>query len=430
LRADKTTDDEIGYLAEGFNDMLAEIGQREKVMEDANRSLAMQVEERAAAAGALRASEDRNRLLIAAMTSVVCTTDARGRFAEPQPSWNAYTGQSQEASAGFGWHAAVHADDRTALELGFARGAVDATRFDLELRVLHAASGVYRHAALRVVPFLDDRGAIVEWIATLTDIHDQRVAEIELTRLNTELESRVARRTAELEAANKELETFSYSVSHDLRAPVRAIAGFSRMLHEDHGEVLGAEGVRKLDIVQGEAKRMGMLIDDLLAFSRLGRKPLDRTDLDMEQLVRSLLDRTLAQHEGPRPELRIGALPRAHADRSLLEQVWANLLSNAIKYSSKRAAPVIEVAAISEERDHVYFVRDNGAGFDPRYKAKLFGVFQRLHDAGEFPGTGVGLALVQRIVARHGGRVWADGEPDKGATFYFTLPKESSDDGR
>jgi PAS domain S-box-containing protein len=364
------------------------------------------------------------------MTSVVCTTDARGRFAAPQPSWNAYTGQSADASAGFGWHEAVHADDRTALELGFARGAADAARFDLELRVFHAASGTHRHAALRVVPFQDAHGAIAEWIATLTDIHDQRVAEIELTRLNAELESRVARRTSELEAANKELETFSYSVSHDLRAPVRAIAGFSRMLHEDHADALGGEGLRKLDIVQGEAKRMGMLIDDLLAFSRLGRKPLDLADLDMDPLVRALLDRTLAHHEGPRAEIRIGTLPTARADRSLVEQVWANLLSNALKYSSKRAAPVIEIAAISEERDHVYFVRDNGAGFDPRYKAKLFGVFQRLHDGSEFPGTGVGLALVQRIVARHGGRVWADGEPDKGATFYFTLPKESSDDGR
>ena len=202
------------------------------------------------------------------------------------------------------------------------------------------------------------------------------------------------------------------------------------MLYEDHSNALGGEGLRKLDIVQGEAKRMGMLIDDLLAFSRLGRKPLDLAELDIEALVRSLLERTLAHHEGPRPDVRIGALPKALADRSLLEQVWANLLSNALKYSSKRAAPVIEIAAISEERDHVYFVRDNGAGFDPRYKAKLFGVFQRLHDAGEFPGTGVGLALVHRIVARHGGRVWADGEPDKGATFYFTLPKEPSDDGR
>jgi PAS domain S-box-containing protein len=430
LRADRTTDDEIGYLADGFNDMLAEIGQREKVMADANRSLAEQVEERAAAAAALRASEERNRLLIAAMTSVVCTMDARGRFAVPQPSWSAYTGQSADASIGLGWHGMVHAEDRTALELAFARGTVDAARFDLELRVFHAASGTHRHAALRVVPFQDPQGAIAEWIATLTDIHDQRVAEIELTRLNTELESRVARRTSELEAANKELESFSYSVSHDLRAPVRAIAGFSRMLYEDHSNALGGEGLRKLDIVQGEAKRMGMLIDDLLAFSRLGRKPLDLAELDIEALVRSLLERTLAHHEGPRPDVRIGALPKALADRSLLEQVWANLLSNALKYSSKRAAPVIEIAAISEERDHVYFVRDNGAGFDPRYKAKLFGVFQRLHDAGEFPGTGVGLALVHRIVARHGGRVWADGEPDKGATFYFTLPKEPSDDGR
>ena len=174
---------------------------------------------------------------------------------------------------------------------------------------------------------------------------------------------------------------------------------------------------------------MGSLIDDLLTFSRLGRKPIEQTELDMGQMVHALLERAWAQHEGTRPEVRVGSLPNACADRSLIEQVWANLISNAIKYSGKRERPVIDIAAISEESEYVYFVRDNGAGFDPRYKAKLFGVFQRLHDSDDFPGTGVGLALVQRIVLRHGGRVWADGEPDVGATFYFTLPKGRHDDG-
>jgi len=252
-------------------------------------------------------------------------------------------------------------------------------------------------------------------------------AKDKLRELNAELEQRVANRTAQLEAANKELESFSYSVSHDLRAPVRAIAGFSRLLWEAHADQLDAEAQRKLGIIQSETQRMGDLIDDLLAFSRLGRKEMQRSDLDMQEMARSMYERLHAQHQGPQVEFRLGSLPHAQGDRVLLEQVWANLLSNALKFSAKREKPVIEVSAISDAKEHIYFVRDNGAGFDPQYQSKLFGVFQRLHRADEFAGTGVGLALVQRIVTRHGGRIWADSKPNEGATFYFTLPKEVPD---
>jgi signal transduction histidine kinase len=252
-------------------------------------------------------------------------------------------------------------------------------------------------------------------------------AEEDLKMLNAELEQRIADRTRQLEAANKELESFSYSVSHDLRAPVRAIAGFSKMLADGHGEHLDDEGKRKLGIVRSEAARMGALIDDLLAFSRLGRQSIQRGPVDMKELVLRNFETLKAQHQGAEPDLRLGYLPPASGDRSLLAQVWVNLISNALKFSSKKDKPVIEVSAVSDAAEHTYFVRDNGAGFDPRFAAKLFGVFQRLHDASEFSGTGVGLALVQRIVTRHGGRVWAEGEPGVGATFYFTLPRESSD---
>jgi signal transduction histidine kinase len=258
------------------------------------------------------------------------------------------------------------------------------------------------------------------------EMEERQHADAERRKLNEELERRVAERTTQLEAANKELEAFSYSVSHDLRAPLRAVVGFSKLVVEDHAAQIDEEARRKLEVIQSEAQRMGVLIDDLLAFSRLGRKAMNVMDLDMTQLAKSTYDGLNGQHGGPRAELRMGSLPRVKADRALLAQVWANLLSNALKFSSKQEQPLIEVSAVSDEKEHIFFVRDNGAGFDPRYQNKLFGVFQRLHNASEFPGTGVGLALVQRIVARHGGRVWADSKPGQGATFYFTLPREES----
>jgi light-regulated signal transduction histidine kinase (bacteriophytochrome) len=236
----------------------------------------------------------------------------------------------------------------------------------------------------------------------------------------------VAERTAQLEAANKDLEGVSYSVSHDLRAPLRAVIGYSKILVEDHAGQVDEEALRKLNVIQSEAHRMGQLIDDLLAFSRLGRNAMHVMELDMTELARSTFDGMNGQPETAKVELQLGSLPRASGDRVLLGQVWANLLSNAVKFSSKRDKPRVEVSAVSDEKEHIYFVRDNGAGFDPRYQSKLFGVFQRLHSSGEFPGTGVGLALVQRIVARHGGRVWAEGKVGEGAAFYFTLPREGA----
>ena len=427
LRAPKTTQDEIGTLADGFNGMLAEIGRRAEVLQESNRQLEREIAERRGAEEALRQSERRNRTLVAASSAVVWTADGHGQFIEEEPTWAAYTGQAREQYQGLGWRRAFEPGAAAAIEAAWAAALPNAAAFELELRLWHAASQRHRHVSVRAVPVRDagDTGSAAgEWIGTVTDIDDQRRAEGDLRELNAGLESRVASRTAQLEAANKELESFSYSVSHDLRSPLRAVAGFSRLLWEDHAEQLDEEARRKLGFVQKEAQRMGVLIDDLLAFSRLGRQSMQKRELDMQAMAQDVYTRLQAQHGGTAVQFRLGTLPAAVGDRVLLEQVWANYLSNAVKFSGRREHPVVEVGAISEEKEHIYFVRDNGAGFDPRYTAKLFGVFQRLHDASDFAGTGVGLALVSRIISRHGGRVWADGKPDAGATFYFTLPKE------
>lgn len=259
------------------------------------------------------------------------------------------------------------------------------------------------------------------------EAQERQRADQDVRQLNAELERRVLQRTAQLETANQELESFSYSVSHDLRAPLRWVVGFSEALMEDHGPSLDEEARRKIQIIQNEGRRMGVLIDDLLAFSRLGRKALKITHVDMNALVVATWNALKEREDFSKVHLHIGAMPVTMGDRVLLGQVWTNLLSNALKFSAQREDPRIEIGAVTDEQEHIFFVRDNGAGFNPKYKAKLFGVFQRLHDASEFPGTGVGLALVQRIVNRHGGRVWADGNVGEGATFYFALPKEAPD---
>lgn len=241
-------------------------------------------------------------------------------------------------------------------------------------------------------------------------------------RAKAELERRVAERTAQLEATNKELEGFSYSVSHDLRSPLRAIDGFSRMLQEDYGDKLDDEARRQIKVIRDSSQKMAQLIDDLLAFSRLGRKRISAEEVDMTALAQKVFSE-LRVASGARPlTFDLKPMPAARCDPALLQQVWANLLSNAIKFAGRRENPVIEAGGHANGADRIYYVKDNGAGFDMQYYDKLFGVFQRLHRADEFPGTGVGLAIVQRVVGRHGGRVWAEGKVNEGATFYFSLP--------
>jgi signal transduction histidine kinase len=239
---------------------------------------------------------------------------------------------------------------------------------------------------------------------------------------NIALQEGLRSRTAELEAANRELESFAYSVSHDLRAPLHAMSGYARVLEKDQAAALDDEGRRLLGAVLRNILKMERLIDDLLAFSRLGREPPASAEMDMKRLVEEALKEIQTDPERP-ARVAVGEMPPAHGDARLVRQVWINLLSNAVKFTSKRERPSIEVSGASTATEHVYCVKDNGAGFDMRYYDKLFGVFRRLHSEEEFPGTGAGLAIVRRVVAKHGGRVWAEGKVDEGAAFYFSLPR-------
>ena len=292
----------------------------------------------------------------------------------------------------------------------------DGTLFDAEVS-LNAVSTAGKYYLLTVVRNITQRKRAEQAVKS---------SENHYRQLNEELEQRVRQRTTQLEASNKELEAFSYSVSHDLRAPLRAIDCFSRIVLEEFAPRLDDEGRRLLDIIRGNTHKMGQLIDDLLAFSRLNRQQMAFAPVDLAALADVVFSELKSVEKGRRIELEINALPAAFGDRSMLRQVLQNLLANAIKFTRTRSQARIELTGHAGEGENVYQVKDNGVGFDMEYSHKLFGVFQRLHNSKEFEGTGVGLAIVQRIVLRHGGRVWAESRAKSGATFYFSLPTETS----
>jgi PAS domain S-box-containing protein len=258
--------------------------------------------------------------------------------------------------------------------------------------------------------------------AIINDITERKKTEAEIIELNEGLEKKVFQRTSQLDAANKELEAFSYSVSHDLRAPLRAVHSYTRILKEDYKNILDEEGNRICNIIESSAVHMGQLIDELLAFSRIARSEINTSKIDMNRLVKTVITDITTPEERIHINIRVDKLPAAYGDPAAIKQVITNLLSNAIKYSSKKEKPSINIGWEQQKYNQAYFVKDNGVGFDMKYSNKLFGVFQRLHSTKEFEGNGVGLAIVQRIIQRHGGRVWAEGEVGKGASFYFSLP--------
>ncbi len=259
--------------------------------------------------------------------------------------------------------------------------------------------------------------------AIITDITKQKAAETQIKELNFSLEKRVEARTAELTEVNKELESFAYTVSHDLRAPLRAIDGFTNILKEDYYKYFDEKGKKVCKTISDNALKMGHLIDDLLAFSRIGRNEMNYLTINTKQMVETIIQDNFLNGQTGKYQIIINNLPIIKGDRSMIKQVWINLISNAIKFSSKKEFPKIEIGFTENDNDFVFFISDNGSGFDIKYSDKLFGVFQRLHSATEFEGTGVGLAIVQRIINRHGGKIWADSKLDKGSAFYFTIKK-------
>lgn len=287
--------------------------------------------------------------------------------------------------------------------------------------LVDAFNGVLEEIERRTQALESSNRELAEQVAGKTE------AERALRRMNWDLEEQVSRRTADLESINHELESFSYSVSHDLRAPLRAIDGYARMVEEDYGERLDDDGKRMLAVVRGEAVRMGRLIDDLLSFSKVSRQAMESVhNVNMTGLAKEVAQSLMREQDAERVRFDIAPLPSVEGDVSLLRQVWTNLLGNALKYSGTKPKSEILVTGELLDGNALFQVKDNGVGFDMRYAAKLFGVFQRLHKAEEFEGTGVGLAIVHRVVTRHGGKVRADSTPGEGATFHFTLPAGST----
>ena len=392
----------IGYLLIGTDNTARQMVEAER----------MKLDQR------LRDQQFYTRSLIESNVDALITTDPQGIITDINKQMEALTGSTRDELIGAPFKSCFTDPERAEAGLRLMLSGTKVSDYELTAR---ARDGKETVVSYNATTFHDRDRRLQGVFAAARDITERRKAEETIRQLNADLEQRVNERTGQLKAANQELEAFSYSVSHDLRTPLRAIDGFSQVVLSKFGPQLPEDGRRYLETIRAGAQKMGALIDDLLTFARLNRQELSKRSFDTGSLVRSALEELGSPWADRKIEVRVGALAASSGDPVLLKQVWLNLLSNALKYTRKRELAVVEIGCLQTDDGETFFVRDNGTGFDMRYADKLFGVFQRFHRAEDYEGTGVGLAIVQRIIHRHGGRVWADAAVDRGSTFYFTL---------
>jgi signal transduction histidine kinase/HAMP domain-containing protein len=403
VRAQRFGNDELGALTDTFNHMLSQIQERESELRESEAQRLIALE--AAGLGTWRYDP------VSRMSSLDGTLNGLLGL-DPLPSVTPFAALVEH----------VHPDDRELVRKAYADALGKQGELELEYRVLRSDGQIrwFRDRG-RVLPGKNEKGAYMA--GAVLDITQRKASEAEILRLNVDLERRVALRTAELEDSNRNLEAFAYSVSHDLRAPLRIISGYAEVLMEDRGKELPEDHRMCLSRIIDGARKMNRLIDDLLHFSRLGKQPLKFRTTEMAKLVDDVLGELERETMNRKIEWIRPPLPNVQCDPGLMRQVFSNLLSNALKYSRPRNPAIVEIGVDERGADFVFFVRDNGVGFDSSASSRLFGVFQRLHSAQEFEGNGVGLATAARIIRRHGGRIWAESQPDLGATFFFTLPR-------
>ncbi|NPD45178.1 MULTISPECIES: ATP-binding protein [unclassified Lentimicrobium] len=430
----KKYNDEVGLLYDGFNNFLNQINIRQ--------------EERDIAMSALIESEERNQILLNFSPVGLVLSKMDGTFIEVNSSFEKILGMDNPEILKLSYHdispKKYHLEDdkqfETLVKTGkygpyekeFINRNGDLVPVNLSGIILERDGEEFIWSSIEDITERKKaeeeihellRASKKSGIVLLSVLEDERFAREEIKKLNENLEKRVKERTQQLESANKEMEAFSYSVSHDLRAPLRHINGYIDMLRRQFPESISTIGMRYMDIIADSAHEMGQLIDDLLQFSRTGRQEMKKSDVDMNLVFEQAYQRAISNSEDRNIIWKKKKLPITYCDKSLIKQVWVNLLNNAIKFTKEKENAIIEIDYQENEKYFVFCLSDNGVGFDMKYADKLFGVFQRLHSKSEYEGTGIGLANVQRIIIRHNGEIWAKAEPNKGAAFYFTIPK-------
>ncbi|KAF3886487.1 MULTISPECIES: sensor histidine kinase [Nostocales] len=382
-------------------------------------------------ANVLEQSERRYRSLVLATAQAVWTTDAQGLVVKNISSWTNLTGQKDEEVQGWGWLDAIHPEDRSQTAESWKTSVTSNTIYEIEHRV-KVRDGTYRYFLARGIPVLDAEGLTVEWVGVHTDITERKLAQEQLQKANEELEMKVQQRTVELQKLNEELHSsneqlvqFAYVASHDLQEPLRAVAGYSEMLRQEYQDCLDDSAKEYLvEIVDG-GKRMQQLIQDLLAYSRVGTRTQELMPVDCNIVLKEVLKNLQVAIAEKDAMVIYDSLPTVMADKTQLLQLFQNLIGNAIKFCRQKQ-PQVHISAVKQENDWLFSVRDNGIGIKPQYLERIFEIFRRLHTRREFTGTGIGLAICKKIVERHGGQIWAESEPGVGTTFYFNLEAVSA----